>query len=159
VAAAIQFVDLDEATRRVLADKMFGDAAPWEDSYQFKPGVASSLRSLCHAITVPWRSFSWERRRMLRIRSGTPCRLNTSAHLVTGTLRDMSFTGVSASFASTPKGKLAGSLLELPHITLKVSPVSIVRRFRETCVRFRVDSVERGQQRWRELHDHRWKPS
>jgi hypothetical protein len=71
----------------------------------------------------------------------------------------MSFTGVSASFPSTPKGSLAGSLLELPQITLKVSPVSMVRRIRDTCVRFKVEGIERGEQRWRELHDHRWRPS
>jgi hypothetical protein len=159
VIAALHLVDLDEVTRRTLVDKIFGDPAPWEESYQFKPGIASSLRSLGNAITVPWRFFSWDRRRMLRIRGGTPCRLNTSAHVLTGTLRDMSFTGVSASFPSTPRGTLAGSLLELPHITLKVTPISLARRFRTTCVRFKVDSIERGEQRWRELHYRRWRPS
>ncbi|HXV68362.1 MAG TPA: glycosyltransferase [Nitrospira sp.] len=159
VAAALQFVDLDETTRQSLLDKIFGDPSPWEDSYEFKPGITSSLRSLLNALTVPWRSFSWERRRMLRLHSGTPCRLSTSAHLLTGTLLDMSFTGVSASFPSTPKGSLAGSLLELPQITLKVSPVSIMRRLSETRVRFKVDNIEQGERRWRELHERRWKPA
>jgi cellulose synthase (UDP-forming) len=159
VAAALQFVDLDETTRQSLLDKIFGDPSPWEDSYEFKPGITSSLRSLLNALTVPWRSFSWERRRMLRLHSGTPCRLSTSAHLLTGTLLDMSFTGVSASFPSTPEGSLAGSLLELPQITLKVSPVSIMRRLSETRVRFKVDNIEQGERRWRELHERRWKPA
>jgi hypothetical protein len=159
VTAALQFVHLDETTRQVLVDKIFGDPAPWEDSDQSKPGLVSSVRSLLNALTVPWRSFRWERRRMLRLLSGSPCRLSTSAHLLTGRLRDMSFTGVSASFPSTPKGSLAGSLLELPHVTLKVSPVSMVRRIRDTCIRFKVEGIVRGEQRWRELHDHRWKPS
>lgn len=96
---------------------------------------------------------------MLRLHSGTPCRLSTSAHLLTGTLLDMSFTGVSASFPSTPEGSLAGSLLELPQITLKVSPVSIMRRLSETRVRFKVDNIEQGERRWRELHERRWKPA
>ncbi len=157
VAAGLQFVELDEATRQALVDKIFGDPAPWEENYQFKPGIVSSVRSLLHALTVPWKSFTWERRRMLRILSKTPCRLNTSTLLLSGKLEDMSFMGVSALFPSTPKGSLVGSLLELPHITLKVSPVSVVRRLRKTCVRFRVESIERGEQRWRELHDHRWR--
>ncbi|MBI3356336.1 MAG: hypothetical protein HY038_06135 [Nitrospirae bacterium] len=137
----------------------FGDPAPWEEGYQFKPGIASSIRSLFHALTVPWRSFTWERRRMLRVLSGTPCRLKTSTLLLSGKLEDISFTGVSALFPSTPKGSMVGSLLELPHVTLKVSPVSVVRRLRKTCVRFRVESIEQGEQRWRELHDHRWRRS
>lgn len=159
VAAGLQFIDLDDETKLTLVDKNFGDPAPWEDSYQFKPGILSSAQSLFYALAVPWRSLSWERRRMLRVVNETPCRLNTSTVFLTGKLKDMSFTGVSAVFPSTPKGSLMGGLLELPNITLKVSPVSMVRRLRQTCVRFKVESVEHGEQRWRELHDHRWKPS
>lgn len=94
---------------------------------------------------------------MLRVPDGTPCRLNTSTLLLPGKLEDMSYTGVSALFPSTPKGSLVGSLLELPHITLKVSPVSMDRRLRKTCVRFRVESIEQGEQRWRDLHNRRWR--
>lgn len=159
VEAGLQFLDLDDATRQALVDKIFGDPAPWEDSYLFKPGIASSLRSLLYALTVPWRSFIWERRRMLRVPSGTVCRLNTSTLLLTGKLEDMSFTGVSALFPSIPKGSLDGSLLELPQVTLKVSPVSMVRRRRKICVRFRVESIEHGEQRWRDFHYARWKQS
>jgi len=159
VAVGLQFADLDVATRQALIDKIFGDPAHWEAGYQFKPGIASSLRSLLRALTVPWRSFAWERRRMVRIPSKIACRLNTSAALLSGKFEDMSFNGVSALFPLTPKGSLVGGLLELPHITLKVSPVSIARRWRETCVRFRVESIERGEQRWRALHDNRWRPS
>ena len=156
VSAALQFIDLDESTRQALVDLIFGDPAPWEESYQFKPGIVSSVRSLLYSLTVPWRSLTWDRRRMLRLPGGTPCRLNTPAFLLKGHVEDMSFTGVSALFPSTPKGSLVGSLLELPHITLKVSPVSMVRRLRNTRVRFRVESIERGEQRWREMHSNRW---
>jgi cellulose synthase (UDP-forming) len=157
VGAGLQFVDLDDATKQVLVDKIFGDPAPWEDSYRFKPGVASSVRSLIYALTSPWRSFTWERRRMLRVSHETPCRLTTSTALLSGTLQDISFTGLTVLFPSAPKGSLVGSLLELPQITLKVSPVSTMRRLRKTCVHFKVESIEQGEQRWRELHDRRWR--
>jgi cellulose synthase (UDP-forming) len=159
VSAALQFVDLDEHMKQALLDKIFGDPAPWETTYELKPGIAHSLRSLLDALTIPWRSFSWDRRRMLRLRSATPCRLNTSAQPLTGILRDMSFTGISVSFPSPPNEPLANSLLELPEITLKVSPVSMVDRLQETCIRFKVDSIEQGEQQWRELHDRQWKPT
>ncbi len=157
IEAGLQFVDLDEATRQTLIDKMFGDPALWEEGHRFQPGIASSLRSLACAITVPWRTFTWERRRMLRVPSGILCRLSTPRLLLTGTLEDMSFTGVSVLFPSAPKGSLAGSFLELPQITLKVAPVSIVRRWRHICIRFRVESIEQGEQRWRDLHHARWR--
>lgn len=157
IAAGLQFTDLDDATKHVLVDKIFGDPAPWEESYQLRPGISSSLRSLLNALTVPWRSFSWDRRRSLRLRSGVSCKLNTSAHVLTGTLRDLSFTGVSASFPSSLKGSLDDSLLELPQITLKVSPISIAHRHKKTSVRFKVDSIVRGEEEWRKLHDRQWR--
>jgi hypothetical protein len=157
IAVGLQFTELDDATKCALVDKIFGDPAPWEASYQLMPGISSSIRSLFNAFTLPWRSFSWDRRRSLRLRSEDPCRLSTATHLHTGKLRDLSFTGVSASFPSTPKESLAGSLLELPQITLKVSPVSVVRRLRKTCVRFKVESIVRGEERWRKLHDRQWR--
>jgi cellulose synthase (UDP-forming) len=159
VGAGVQFEGLDEATRQVLVDKIFGDPASWEETYQLQPGIASSLRSLLFALTAPWRSFNWERRRMLRVHHETPCRLNTSTSLLSGKLEDMSFTGVSVLFPSAPKGSLVGALLELPRITLKVSPVSVMHRLRTSCVRFRVESIERGEQHWRELHQKHWRQS
>jgi cellulose synthase (UDP-forming) len=159
VGAGLQFMELDDATREVLVDKIFGDPAPWEESSHFKPGVASSLRSLCYALTAPWRAFTWERRRMLRLSHTTSCRLSTATALLPGRLEDISFTGVSVLFNSTPKGSIVGGLLELPRVTLKVSPVSVIHRFRNTCVRFKVDHIERGEQRWRELHQQRWSQS
>lgn len=159
VGAGLQFMELDDATREELVDKIFGDPAPWEESSHFKPGVASSLRSLLYALTAPWRSFNWERRRMLRVPHATSCRLSTATVSLSGRLEDMSFTGVSVLFPSTPKGSLVGGLLELPRITLKVSPVSVMHRFRTTCVRFRVESIERGERHWRELHQKKWSRS
>jgi cellulose synthase (UDP-forming) len=157
IAAGLQFTDLDEATKQVLVDKIFGDPTPWEESDQLKPGISSSVRSMLYALTVPWRSFIWQRRRTLRLLYETPCHLNTSTTRLTGKLENMSFTGVSVFFPSTPEGSLAGSLLELPNITLKVSPVSMVRRLRKTRIGFRVDSIERGENRWRELHERQWR--
>jgi hypothetical protein len=77
--------------------------------------------------------------------------------LLTGTLRDLSFTGLSVSFPSRLKGSLDGGLLELPQVTLKVSPISIAHRRRKTSVRFKVDSIVRGEEEWRKLHDRQWR--
>lgn len=159
MAAGLQFTELDEATRQVLVDKIFGDPAPWEDRHRFKPGIRSSLRSLLYALTVPWRSFTWERRRMLRVPGGPVCRLTTQTSLLVGKLENMSFTGVSAQFPSIPKGSLVGSLLQFSHVTLKVSPVSVARRPGRTSVRFRVESIEAGEEQWRNLHYARWRRS
>jgi cellulose synthase (UDP-forming) len=157
VGAGLQFIELDDTIREMLLDKIFGDPAPWEDNYRFQPGIASSLRSLLYALTSPWRSFNWERRRMLRVSHESACRLSTPTSFLPGKLEDISFTGVSVLFPSTPNGSFTRALLELPHTTLKVSPVSVVHGLRTTSVRFRVESIERGEKHWRALHEKRWR--
>lgn len=149
IDVGLLFAELTPLARRKLTEMMFGNPAPWEEGDRCHPGIAGSLRSLLHTLAVPWRKYQWNQQHMVRLRT-PPCRLRASNRLLTGHLTDMSFTGVSAVFCRTPTGSLAGSLLELPQVTLKVSPVAIVRRWRTTLVRFRVDSVECGEPRWRD---------
>ena len=159
VSVGLQFDELDDDTRQVLVDKIFGDSVPWEATYRIQPGIGSSLRSLLYALTVPWRSLTWNRRGMIRVTGGTTCQIKTPAALMRGQVEDMSFTGVSARFTSSPKGSLAGSLLQLPGVTLKVSPVAVIQKRRKILVRFRVESIESGEDRWRTLHYARWQTS
>jgi ABC-type transporter MlaC component len=69
-----------------------------------------------------------------------------------GQVEDMSFNGISASFSEYPQNSLGDTLLELPGVTLKVSPVGMVRKQRETLVHFQVGRIESGEERWRHLH-------
>lgn len=157
VMAGFQFLKLDDPTTAVLVDKIFGDPAPWEESYRLQPGIAGSLRSLLDALAAPWKSFAWEQRRMPRVPHATSCRLHTSTVSFDGTLEDMSFMGVRVRFSSIPSESLAGSHLELPRVTLKVSPVSMTRRFRKTYIHFTVERIERGEEHWRTLHQTEWR--
>jgi hypothetical protein len=157
VIAGVQFVELDDPTTGVLVDKMFGDPASWEESYRIQPGIAGSVRSLLHALASPWKSFTWEQRRMPRVVHETSCRLCTPTVSLAGTLEDMSFTGVRVRVPSIPSESLAGSHLVLPLVTLKVSPVSMTRRHLKTCIHFTVESIERGEHHWRALHHTEWK--
>jgi hypothetical protein len=68
----------------------------------------------------------------------------------------MSFMGVSALFSGSPQDSLVGSLLELPGVTLKVTPVAMIRKRRKTLVHFQVVSIESGKERWRSLHYAHW---
>lgn len=159
VSVGLQFDELANDTRQVLVDKIYGDPVPWEDTYRIQPGIGSSLRSLLHALTVPWRSLKWNRRSMIRVMGGTACQIKTPSALLRGRVEDMSFTGISALFTSSTNGSLAGSLLQLPGVTLKVCPVAVIRKRRKMLVRFRVESIEAGEERWRTLHYARWQTS
>lgn len=157
VMAGLQFVEIDDSTTEVLVDKIFGDPAPWEETYRLQPGIAGSLGALLHALTAPWQSFTWEQRRIPRVPHETSCRLHTSTTSLEGTLEDMSFMGVRVRFPAVPSESLAGSHLELPRVTLKVSPVSMTRRYRKTHIHFTVEGIERGEQHWRTLHHTQWR--
>ncbi|MEK7350779.1 MAG: glycosyltransferase [Nitrospirota bacterium] len=152
IDVGLQFDKLDEQTRQILVDKMYGDPIPWEDCYRIQPGVGSSLSSLLQALTIPWRPLTWNRRSMIRLTGGTMCLITAPSSVWRGRVEDMSFTGVSAIFSGSPQDSLAGALLELPGVTLKVSPVGMVRKWKKTLVHFRVVSIESGEEQWRRLH-------
>jgi len=96
---------------------------------------------------------------MIRFDGGYFCLVKAHCVVLKGRVQDMSFSGVSVLLKEAPSGSLVGSLLELHGITLKVIPVSMVRRRRYTLVRFKVDSIEAGEERWRALHHARWQAS
>jgi hypothetical protein len=152
IDVGLQFDELDEHTRQVLVDKIYGDPVPWEDTYRIQPGIGSSLCSLLQALTVPWRPLTRNRRSMIRVTGGTTCLITAPSSVWRGRVEDMSFAGVSVLFSESPQDLLVGALLELPGITLKVSPVEIVRKRRETLVHFQVVSIESGEVQWRHLH-------
>lgn len=85
------------------------------------------------------------------------CLITAPSSVWRGRVEDMSFTGVSALFSGSPQDSLVGSLLELPGVTLKVSPVAMIRKRRKTLVHFQVVSIESGEEQWRSLHDARWR--
>lgn len=157
VDVSLQFDELDSRTRQVLVDKIYGDPAPWEDSYRTQPGIGSSLRSLLQALTVPWRPLTWNRRSMIRVTGGTMCLITTPSSVWRGQVENMSFTGVSVLFSESPQDSLNDTLLELPGVMLKVSPVGMVRKQRQTLVHFQVVSIESGEEQWHSLHNARWR--
>jgi hypothetical protein len=61
-------------------------------------------------------------------------------------------TGVSALYPGPPQDSLVGTLLELPGVTLKVSPGRMVSRRRKMLVQFQVVGIESGEKQWRRLH-------
>jgi hypothetical protein len=69
----------------------------------------------------------------------------------------MSFTGLSAIFSESSQDSLCLSLLELPGVTLKVSPVGTVRTEKKTLVHFQVVSIESGKDEWHSLHNAQWR--
>jgi hypothetical protein len=73
-----------------------------------------------------------------------------------GTTRDFSYSGVSVLFTDYSPDNLSEALLRITFVTLKATPVEIVRQGRNTVVRFRIESIHEGERRWRDLHYSYW---
>lgn len=156
--AGFAFDRLDEATRRALIDKMFGDPDDWETRRPRRhgSGLMQSLSALGRALVAPWERTEGESRRIPRIDAEMPCRLRTPGGPIHGVVKDMSYAGLSAVLRTTRKTALNG-LLELPQVTLKVQAVAVAPGHKTVIVRFQVESIERGEAQWRDVHESYWR--
>lgn len=52
---------------------------------------------------------------------------------------------------------LWGAVLQVKFVTVKALPIGIEHRGADTLVRFRVDQIQEGEERWRDLHYSYWR--
>jgi cellulose synthase (UDP-forming) len=159
VVIGIQFMDIDDRAMQALLVTIFGESSHWNMATSFKPSASHSLHSLIKALSVMWRPLISRRRRIPRVSLCTPCRVETVRSSFGGTTCDVSYRGLSVQFAPSLQESLVGAILHLHGVTLKVFPVETIARPTHTFVRFRVDHIEDGEQRWRDLHTASWQRS
>jgi PilZ domain len=69
-----------------------------------------------------------------------------------GLTQDLSYAGLSVLFPDFNPGQLWGAILHIRFVKLKALPIGIDHRGADALVRFRVDHIEEGKQRWQDLH-------
>lgn len=98
-----------------------------------------------------------DRRRIPRLPIHTACTiLNDEKPNRRGLTQDVSYTGLSAWFPDLPLDRLWGAMLQVKFVKLKAMPVGIVHRGSNTLVRFRVEHIQEGEERWRDVHYSYW---
>jgi hypothetical protein len=98
-----------------------------------------------------------DRRRIPRLPIHTRCAILGDGPELRGLTRDLSYTGLSAWFRHFEPGRLWGALLRIKFVTVKAMPIGIEHRGPETLVRFRIDQIHEGEERWRDLHYSYWR--
>lgn len=156
VAVGIQFMDIDDRTMQALLVTIFSESSHWNKATSLRPSASHSLHSLIKALSVMWRPLISRRRQIPRVSFSAPCRVETIYGSFRGTTCDVSYRGLSVQFAPPLQESLVGAILHLDGVTLKVFPVEATARPTHTFVRFRVDHIEVGEQRWRDLHTASW---
>ncbi|MDP2384304.1 MAG: glycosyltransferase [Nitrospirota bacterium] len=159
VVVGIQFMSMDDHAMQALLVTIFSESSHWNMATLFKPSASHSLHSLIKALAVMWSPLVSRRRQIPRVSFRTPCRVDTIRNSFEGTTRDVSYQGLSVEFPPSLQESLVGAILHLQGVTLKVFPVETIARPGHTFVRFRIDHIEVGEERWRDLHTASWQRS
>lgn len=148
----IRFVELDRRTSEALIRKAFSSSEVFRDEAIAGADMWGSFWSLLTASVRLRDRLRPSRRRMLRMELQKPCSLRVDGSLLSGSTRESSFAGLSAVFPGSHELHAQACALSIEDVELIVSPVASVRRRGETLMRFRVESITRGERQWHAWH-------
>lgn len=157
VLVGIQLADLPVDTTKVLIEKC-APASPFQQEtaafeYLEPKGMLDWLRTLAGYPAIPFR----DRRRIPRLQIHTVCAILGDETSPKGLTQDLSYTGFSVLFSDFCPNQLWGALFQIKFVKLKAMPIGIAHRGPDTLVRFRVDHIQEGEERWRDLHYSYWR--
>ncbi|HXV68363.1 MAG TPA: PilZ domain-containing protein [Nitrospira sp.] len=157
VLVGIQLADLPAEATNALVEKC-APASPLQSermpvSYPAPKNFLDWLRLLAGFPSAPFQ----DRRRIPRLPIHTACTiLNDEKPNQRGLTQDVSYTGLSAWFSDLSLDRLWGAVLQVKFVKLKVMPIGITHRGSDTLVRFRVEHIYEGEERWRDVHHTYW---
>ena len=148
----VSFVELDDAGMTAITEQMFHIPNNWVDVKGNEPGIWNSLWSLMTAVRAAWHSRRPARRHFPRTRRQLACRVEFHGRSYSAYTKDISFLGLAVSIKDEFSHVSGPALLSLNGITLKVSLIGVIRHGRRTVAQFRVESVDKGEERWDALN-------
>lgn len=157
VLIGIQLADLPVETTSALIEKC-APASPFQleparAHYPEPKGLLGWMRTVAGFPAVPFA----DRRRIPRLAIHTVCAILNEEPSRKGLTQDVSFTGFSVLFSDFSPAHLWGALFQIKFVKLKAMPIGIAHRGSDTLVRFRVEHIQEGEERWRDLHYSYWR--
>ncbi len=122
------------------------------NAYPAKNGLLEWIRSWTGYPLV----HSQDQRLIPRLPIRTTCFVFTKNTIIKGVTRDLSFTGFSVQFSDFSPECLWNALFQIRFVKLKARPIGISHQGCSTVVRFQVESIHEGENRWRDLHYSFW---
>lgn len=158
VIVGIQLADLSVDTTRILVGKCVPGSPFRMESEPFRypeqRGLREWIRSLTSHSLIPLS----ERRRIPRLPIHTVCAILVGQDTTPrGLTQDLSYAGLSVLFPNFHPGQLWGAILHTKFVKLNALTIGIEHRGADALVRFRVDHIEEGNERWQDLHYSYWR--
>jgi hypothetical protein len=156
VLVGIQFAELSVEATRTLIEKC-APASPFQRDtvpplHPDPNSLMSWIRTLAGYPPVPFQ----DRRCIPRLAIHTACTILHEKPKRKGLTQDLSYTGFSVLFPDFSPYHLWGTLFQIKFVKLKALPVGITHCGSNTLVRFRVEYIQEGEERWRDLHYSFW---
>jgi cellulose synthase (UDP-forming) len=155
----VDIVDLGEAGIKAIIEPMFSRPDTWTDAKENASGIWRSLWSLMTAFRAPWQSRKPARRHFPRALHQTACDIEVHGRSYSGRTKDISFSGLAVVIDDDFNHVSGQGLVSLQDITLKVALIGVVRYGNQTIAQFRVDSVDKGEEKWHALNSSGWQSS
>ena len=152
----LRFDQVPNELRHALIRMMFSTHTAWPDTEQAGPGPWSNLQGIVRGIVSAYKPLKPSRRRVPRIPCRETCQLFIGEDPVTGTLRDISFSGLSFWTADRHRLSEGIAFLDLDSIRLKIRPRRSVSYKEGTLYMCSVESVEQGESKWAALIHESW---
>lgn len=157
VIVGIQLADLSIDTTKTLVEKCAPDSPFNMESEPFRYPAPGGLRAWIRSLTGHSRFSFSNRRRIPRLPIHTTCAILGPETTHKGLTQDLSYAGLSVLFPDFNPGQLWGAILHIKFVKLKALPIGIEHRGADALVRFRVDHIEEGKERWQDLHYSCWR--
>jgi hypothetical protein len=157
VVVGIQLAELSVGATTNLIEKCAPHSPFTMEADPFRYPEPSGLRGWIHALLGQPPVPPPDRRRIPRLPIHTACAILQPEMTHKGLTQDLSYSGLAVLFPNFSPGQLWGAILQVKFVRLKALPVSIEHRGLDALVRFRVDNIEEGKERWRDLHYSYWR--
>jgi hypothetical protein len=148
----VQFEDLDEPTTQALIAESFTSPDLNGDEVNPEIGVIGSTRALFSVFTRVGERLRPSRRRTPRLPFARACRLELAGAILPGRTEDISFAGVKVVIPGKHEVRSEACVLSIEDVELAVAPVECVERGDETLVRFRIETIAKGEPTWQAWH-------
>ncbi|WP_455378995.1 glycosyltransferase family 2 protein [Petrachloros mirabilis] len=148
----VKIVDVGEAGIRAIIEEMFAEINNRTDEEEINPGIWKSLGTLVLAFRSPWLSRRPSRRFSSRLSSEVACEIDFGGRIFSGRTQNISFGGLAVLVDEDVPYMGGRGLIFIQGSVLKVALIGSARYDNRAILHFRIDSIEKGEERWQELN-------
>lgn len=150
VEMGVTFVDVEDRVSDRLVAGAFMDASRWNQP-NVEPGIFRSLWSICRAFRKFFITTRLSHRHDERLSFRQPCRLKFRTSILSGTIEQISKSGVAIRLACATELPGEQGILYMRGCVLKVQPRWVRSQDGEVLAGFLIEHAYKGSEQWKEF--------